>query len=182
VTARILAKTGREVSSRTVANWLQSTRVWLGLPPANRGKRSRKYRRELEEWHRVNGHPTADEIDGDEVAIPTAGCTFRLTEATRRRFGNARGKVILGVRAESVHLHDEGPVAARVWGVENHGVEKIVTLKAGELIFRATLPPSLPTEIDTTLRLAFDQDRMHVFDPATEQSLVDEPDMQEAAE
>ena len=64
VMARILTKTGRKVSSRTVANWLQSTRVWLGLPPANRGKRSRKYRRELEEWHRINGHPTADEIDG----------------------------------------------------------------------------------------------------------------------
>ena len=62
--ARILTKAGRKVSSRTVANWLQSTRVWLGLPPANRGKRSRKYRRELEEWHRINGHPTADEIDG----------------------------------------------------------------------------------------------------------------------
>ena len=62
--ARILTKAGRKVSSRTVANWLQSTRVWLGLPPANRGKRSRKYRRQLEEWHRINGHPTADEIDG----------------------------------------------------------------------------------------------------------------------
>ena len=61
--ARILTKAGRKVSSRTVANWLQSTRVWLRLPPANRGKRSRKYRRELEEWHRINGHPTADEID-----------------------------------------------------------------------------------------------------------------------
>jgi hypothetical protein len=64
VMARILTKTGRKVSSRTVANWLQSTRDWLGLPPANRGKRSRKYRRELEEWHRINGHQTADEIDG----------------------------------------------------------------------------------------------------------------------
>lgn len=63
VVAKVLTNNGREISSRTVANWLQTTRVWLGLPPANRGKRSRKYRRELEEWHRANGHPTADEID-----------------------------------------------------------------------------------------------------------------------
>jgi len=63
VVAKILTNKGRDVSSRTVANWLKTTRVWLGLPPANRGKRSRKYRRELEAWHRVNGHPTADEID-----------------------------------------------------------------------------------------------------------------------
>jgi multiple sugar transport system ATP-binding protein len=74
-------------------------------------------------------------------------------------------------------------VVARIWGVENHGVEKIVTLKAGDCTFRATLPASLPTEIDSTLRLSFDQDRLHAFDPVSEMSLVDiEEEALEAAE
>jgi multiple sugar transport system ATP-binding protein len=123
------------------------------------------------------------EIDGGEVSIPAAGSHFALTEATRRRFGAVRGKVVLGIRAESIHPQDDGPIAARVWAVENHGVEKIVTLKVDELVFRATLPPAFPTEIDAPIRLAFDQDRMHAFDPVSEKSLVDEADeVLEAAE
>ena len=123
------------------------------------------------------------EIEGNEVYIPAAKNGFSLDTATRRRFGAARGKIVLGVRAESIALSDDGPIHARVWAVENHGVEKIVTLKAGDLIFRATLPPALPTELDAPLRLVFDQTRMHVFDPVTEESLVDEDDrVMQAAE
>jgi multiple sugar transport system ATP-binding protein len=123
------------------------------------------------------------EIEGGELYIASAQCGFTLDEATRRRFAAARGKIVLGVRAESIRPQSDGPIEARVWAVENHGVEKIVTLKAGELIFRATLPPALPTEIDAPIRFAFDQDRMHSFDPVTEKSLVDEnEEAREAAE
>jgi hypothetical protein len=59
----ILNEKDWDVSERTVGNWLQSTRVWLGLPRACRGKLSRKFQRSLEEWHQVNGYLSLDDID-----------------------------------------------------------------------------------------------------------------------
>ncbi|MCX5513156.1 ABC transporter ATP-binding protein [Kaistia algarum] len=123
------------------------------------------------------GSPAMNLIEADigdgRVRIPSADLEFPLTDAARRRFAGAKGRIVLGVRAEDIHLAADGPIAARIWGVENHGVEKIVTLKAGDCLFKATLPASIGTEIDASMRFAFDQDRVHAFDPVSQKSLVD---------
>ena len=52
-----------------------------------------------------------------------------------------------------------------VHDVENHGVEKILTLRAGDdQLFKATVPASTPTDIDAPMRLSFNQDKIHAFD------------------
>ena len=49
-------------------------------------------------------------------------------------------RLTLGVRAEDVVVGPGGGLEGRVYGVENHGVEKIVTLKVDEHSLKATVP------------------------------------------
>ncbi|MCX5496016.1 ABC transporter ATP-binding protein [Kaistia dalseonensis] len=107
------------------------------------------------------------EIDDRRIRIPSARLDLPLDARGDGRLGHVRGPVTLGMRAEDIHVDPSGPIEARIYGVENHGVEKIVTLKTGELIFKATTSAATPTEIDAPLRLAWDQGRMHAFDRAT---------------
>ena len=54
---------------------------------------------------------------------------------------------------------------ARVHHVENHGVEQIVTLRAGKSLFKATVPRrSRPSSIEDTVRFSLDQEQLHAFD------------------
>ena len=46
----------------------------------------------------------------------------------------------LGVRSEDVEVNASGAVEAKVHHVEDHGVEKIVTLRVDEHLLRATVP------------------------------------------
>ncbi len=109
----------------------------------------------------------AADLLGDRLRIPSGAIELVVEPILRDRLGRTSGPLTIGIRAENVHLDPSGPIEARVWGVENHGVEKIVTLKAGDCLFKATMPALTPTEIDAPMRLSFDQSRLHAFDAAT---------------
>ena len=90
-------------------------------------------------------------VAGDEPAgrcgrRRTAGGARRLRDAARRaegraRLGAGRGPVTAG-RPRRGHRRSAPRAArrARVHHVENHGVEQVVTLRAGERLFKATVP------------------------------------------
>ena len=61
-TALVGAIPGFNQAENTVGRWLAKTRSWLGLPVRGRGKPSRHYLQEVDDWHAVNGHPTPDDI------------------------------------------------------------------------------------------------------------------------
>ena len=72
--------------------------------------------------------------------------------------------LIFGVRPEDLHLEAGAAAAARVMDVENHGVEKIVTMTAANKILRATVPVTLRVAKDETVRLGWNAARVVVFD------------------
>ena len=51
--------------------------------------------------------------------------------------------------------------------VENHGVELVVTLRAGETLLKATAPAVAKLGIDEEVPFALDQARLHGFDATT---------------
>ena len=76
-----------------------------------------------------------------------------------------------GIRPEDVSLESDGPVHAKVHDVENHGVEKIVTLRVGDTTLRATVPARTELEIDQDVRFAWNPKKVALFDKASGVSL-----------
>src|SRR4029453_17234289 len=85
---------------------------------------------------------------------------------------NADGRpLVFGIRPEDLYLEPGAPVEARVHDVENHGVEKIVTLRAGDVMLRATVPARTDVTIEQPVRFAWNADKVVLFDKGTGLSL-----------
>ena len=108
--------------------------------------------------------------DGTAVAI-AGRFTFRLDGAIRARFAVANGIVTLGIRAEDIQIGPGEAIEAVAHGVENHGVEKIITLRINDCLLRATVPAANPIAIEDRVRFSFVQERLHGFDANTGMSI-----------
>src|SRR5690606_2001801 len=70
------------------------------------------------------------EIRGNRIVVAD-GFEHPLAEGGRARLASREGPVTVGIRSEDIAVGAEGLAEARVHHVEDHGVEKIVTLRAG---------------------------------------------------
>jgi multiple sugar transport system ATP-binding protein len=75
-------------------------------------------------------------------------------------------RVTLGVRSEDVLL-GQGGLEGQVYAVENHGVEKVVTLKVNEHALKATVPAGMAIEVDATVPFTFNPRKLQFFDAQT---------------
>jgi multiple sugar transport system ATP-binding protein len=82
------------------------------------------------------------------------------------------GPVTVGVRSEDIHIGPAEAAQAQVHDVENLGVEKIVTLRIGEQLLRATAPASLELPIDSAVRFGWNPEKLHFFDSGSGDNLA----------
>jgi multiple sugar transport system ATP-binding protein len=75
--------------------------------------------------------------------------------------------LIFGIRPEDIRLEPGAPVEARVHGIENHGVEKILTLRVDRRMLHATVPARTAVEIDDAVRFAWNPRKVVLFDGET---------------
>jgi multiple sugar transport system ATP-binding protein len=104
--------------------------------------------------------------DGTAVAIPDR-FELKLDDAAKARLAGANGRVTVGIRAEDIRIGPDEAVEAVAHDVENHGVEKIVTLRIDDCLLRAAVPATNPIAIEDRVRFSFVQERLHGFDAAT---------------
>jgi multiple sugar transport system ATP-binding protein len=78
--------------------------------------------------------------------------------------------LVFGIRPE-VYLESGAPVEARVHDVENHGVEKILTLRVGDTTLRTTVPARTDVAIEQSVRFAWNADKVVLFDKGSGVSL-----------
>ncbi len=79
--------------------------------------------------------------------------------------------LIFGIRPEDVHLEAGGEATASVHDIENHGVEKIVTLQTGAGRLQVTAPASTRVSVDDAVRFGWDPSKVVLFDAASGLSL-----------
>jgi multiple sugar transport system ATP-binding protein len=94
------------------------------------------------------------------TAVAEAGFSLPVTV----RAGHEGRQVTFGVRPEHIRLDPEASAKARVHDVENHGVEKIVTLAAGDTMLHLTAPASHRLEIDDTVAFSWNPEKILIFD------------------
>lgn len=83
--------------------------------------------------------------------------------------------LIFGIRPEDIRLAAGAPVEGEVHDVENHGVEKIVTLRVGNDIVRLTAPAQTNVAIDEKIRFGWEPDKVLLFDRASGVNLTHAP-------
>jgi multiple sugar transport system ATP-binding protein len=108
------------------------------------------------------------EAAGLRVRVPP-----HKTEALRRFSGQS---VVMGLRPEALHPAESGNSAdysfdATVEVVEPLGSEILLDVRVGESPVVARVEPSMRVAARDAVRLAFDPQRVHFFDPASEAAI-----------
>lgn len=98
-------------------------------------------------------------IDGHETPVPV-------------RPGPDGQPLILGIRPEDLMLDPGAPMETRVFGIEDHGVIKILTLDFGAVRLHATVPAKTRVALDECVRIGWNPDKVLMFDRATGENLV----------
>ena len=116
----------------------------------------------------------AAEGSGDRLVIVPGQFEVMLGDIARRRLGPraADSHFTLGFRAEDVRIGAGSDTIGIVHDIENHGVEKVVTLKSGPHLIRATVPTNVPVRMDEAVGFSLSQERLHGFDAKTGINLV----------
>ena len=93
------------------------------------------------------GTPTMNMLKAeirDGTAVATDGhFEVKLDCTARERFRGVNGPVTVGIRAEDIRIGPREAIEAIAYGVENQGVEKIITLRYQRLPASSTVPGSL---------------------------------------
>jgi ABC-type sugar transport system ATPase subunit len=116
----------------------------------------------------MNFVPGTVAADGGSVALDGGGCA-----PLPARRGNLAGRpVTLGIRPEHV-LPSDGAAALtlRVDEIEPLGPHQLAIGELAGARFVAQLPPHHPLAIGSPCRIAFDAERIHLFDPASGRAL-----------
>ncbi len=101
-------------------------------------------------------------------AIRVAGADLEMPET---REGLASAEAVVGARPEHIVIAEEGPLRGRVFAVEYMGARQLVTVdtEAGRLRVRADNTARFET--GENIGLAFDAERLVVFDPASDRAV-----------
>jgi multiple sugar transport system ATP-binding protein len=114
------------------------------------------------------GSPTMNllpgEVKGGQI-VALSGQVALPLEAELK--GTPEGAVTVGIRAEDVRIGPSEPIEARVHDVENHGVEKVITLRVGEHVFKGTVPGTAIIAIEDVVRFSWNPGKVRLFDAAT---------------
>jgi multiple sugar transport system ATP-binding protein len=89
--------------------------------------------------------------------------------------GVQQSQVVLGIRPEDIIVNvtpGPGAIVARVYMSEPLGRENLLTLQIGGAMLRALAPPEIQVGLDQTVGLTFPENRVHLFDKASERSLT----------
>jgi len=110
------------------------------------------------------GSPAMNLVAGEVKNGGLAALGGKLTVARNDLAAAGNGAITLGVRSEDIRVGPGEPVAARIHHVENHGVEKIVTLRVDEYLIKATVPAALSVAIEDSVAFGLNLDKVHCFD------------------
>lgn len=97
---------------------------------------------------------------------------FELDQSTLTRLNGFSGEIKIGIRSEDIAVAVEKGTEGRIYGIEDMGMGKIVTIKINDHLLRATVDAKYNFEIDTNVRFQLNTEKLHFFDKNTGASLT----------
>ena len=89
---------------------------------------------------------------------------LKLPVASQAAMASDGRPLTFGIRPEDLVLESGAPGEAVVHDIENHGVEKIVTLRAGDSLLHATVPARLALNVEDAVRFNWNPEKVVLFD------------------
>jgi ABC-type sugar transport system ATPase subunit len=116
---------------------------------------------------------TFEESDG-RFYLRGKGLNLRLPDEKGRlvKRNGAPNEVIMGIRPEDIAIVGEGDVRGEVYVVEPLGREDLVTFHLDGDEVRVLIPAPFEGKIGDVMGLSYDKNKIHLFDPETEESLL----------
>jgi multiple sugar transport system ATP-binding protein len=96
--------------------------------------------------------------------------TFELPLGAGR---GSEGACTFGIRPEDVAVEAGAPVEGKVHDIENHGIEKILTLRVGDQMVRASVPARVNVAVEEAIRFGWNADKVMLFDAVSGLNLAD---------
>jgi len=117
------------------------------------------------------------ELNGENLVIIPKRFEFKVGKAELNRIKGYQGKVIIGIRPEDIELskkEKQGLQKGMIYTAENMGMEKIVTVKVEDYVFKVVTTSDFEANINETIFIGFNLKKMHFFSPETKENLEKE--------
>ncbi len=102
------------------------------------------------------------------------GFSIPLSKAIATQLGKAKvpDSVLLGIRPEDIQLDEQGEVQAEIYMIEPLGRDTLLDCHVGSARVQVLVSASFRGDIGDPVTLRFDPEKIHLFDPQTESSLL----------
>lgn len=117
------------------------------------------------------GTPPMNLIDGKvskgKAVMDEAGFTLPLASSAKA----GQQDLIFGIRPEDLILESGAPAEARVFDVEDHGVNKILSMNVGDTRLHAMVSAQTKVALDETVRFGWVPEKVLLFDRKSGENL-----------
>ncbi len=114
-------------------------------------------------------------VEKNRLIIIPKSFEYTIGKGVADKIKGYQGRLITGIRPEDFTISNtmQGHLqAATVYNIENMGMEKVVTLKTGEHIFKAVTTADFEADVNAEVYVGIKLDKVHFFDHSTRENMV----------
>jgi multiple sugar transport system ATP-binding protein len=114
-------------------------------------------------------------VENATLTLKDTADSIRLAPQVLDKYKALSGAVTVGIRPEDIFLSTqagEGACETQVYVVEHMGMENLISFHVGRYHFKAAVDSAMDLAVDTKIYYRFAQEKLHFFDPETENSLL----------
>lgn len=114
-------------------------------------------------------------IKGDKLVIIEKRFEIKLEKQVVDKIKGYQGNIKVGIRPEDVSVYKKvgnNTFEGLVYVIENMGVEKIITIKIEDYIFKAISSADFESDVNSRVFVEFQQNMLHFFNPDTGENIV----------
>ncbi len=110
-------------------------------------------------------------IEKNRACIQKDLFEFELDPPTLQRLDGFAGEITVGIRPEDLSASPTHELEGRIYGIENMGMGKSITLKIGDHLLKISVDAKIDAQIDTLFGFQLKQEKLHFFNTQNGENL-----------